>query len=166
MTINQIIGNNERKSKVDENLWKKLNEKYSGIENKAEETLINTNLETLLKYDNNGKPILELKPLTDMVVYIDTQKEYDTLMQVYDAGNWHWLEIKKSPIEKNYYAKYNTKTAIDTDKEIICHNVRTVPKRKILTLKEFYLIQKITQEIITELNGYYETNYPDRASKG
>jgi len=37
MTINEIIGNKEKTSIIDTELWKKMNEKYSGIETKTEE---------------------------------------------------------------------------------------------------------------------------------
>jgi hypothetical protein len=36
----------------------------------------------------------------------------------------------------------------------------------IISLEEYYTTQKITPEIIKELNEWYNTNKPDRKSKG
>jgi len=60
MTLNQIIGNKERTSRIDTELWKKINEKYSGIETKTEEkTTTQTYTKTKVTYYEND--LLKIK---------------------------------------------------------------------------------------------------------
>jgi hypothetical protein len=176
--INQIIGNNERTSRIDTDLWKKLNEKYSGIENKTEEdnskeepiTQIpkNNSIEQKVTYHSiTGKPLITLIPLTTTVVNTKTQKEYDNLMQIYEAGQWKEYDYN-TPTEYNTWKRYGIETNIDAKnlfKNFSSHRI-SVAKWNKLSLEEFCIKQNITQEIITKLNKYYEIHYPNRKSKG
>jgi hypothetical protein len=83
MTLNEIIGNKEKTSRIDTNLWKKLNEKYSDnskTKNRATQIPNYTNLEQQIIYDTTGKPNIQLIPLRKTAINIQTQKEYDNLM--------------------------------------------------------------------------------------
>jgi hypothetical protein len=176
MTLNQIIGNRKTESKIDTDLWKKINEKYSEIENtRKEETIpIKTEekIEPKLRYED-GVPKLELKILENTAVHTPTQKEYDNLMQIYDAGNWQW-ELNTS-IECNYFYRDNAETCLTAGKSYykkIEKKIAVSPKEfytkrnwKIISLEEFCTIEKITQKIIKQLNEYYDKNYPNRESK-
>jgi hypothetical protein len=168
MTINQIIGNQRTESRIDTELWKKMNKKYSGIEHKAEEIPIENTLEQKIIYDSTGKPTIKLTPLTQTIINITTQDEYDTLMKIYDAGNWKWSDNTNS-IMKNKWLKYTKRTTIDAKNEFFYEDKiieKIVTKNRIISLKEFYKIQNITQNTIEELNNYYHKNHPNRTSKG
>jgi len=178
MTINQIIGNKEKKSNIDTELWKKMNEKYSGIENKTEKENKTEEItpkipvenfkEKKLTYDPiTGNPVLVLNPLKNTTVNTKTQKEYDTLMQIYMAGGWHWENYIPSNFD-NKWTKYERETNIGATKsfknysnyKIIFHNLKKI------SIEEFYKEQSITQKIISELNEWYDKNYPNRVIKG
>jgi len=203
MTLNQIIGNKERKSKIDTELWKKMNEKYDNIQQSTPEN-IETRVQTvfeeakieeideekkegILTYDKNNIKI-DLKILKKTLINTKTQKEYDSLMQIY-----HTSEISNnSKYYINYYAKdflrlnfwpeYRDKTCIIAYsneskylQEIINFEKREnliwkigtrIKGYKILTMEEFYKKQNITQKTMEIINNYYDTNYPNRGSKG
>jgi hypothetical protein len=172
MTINQIIGNRKTESKINTELWKKLNEKYS--ENTSLNKPITNNIEQKLTYINEI-PKLSLTPLDNTVVNTITQKEYDNLMQIYDAGEWKLVGSESNIMMRNYWdfrrettcieAGINditpTKTRLGFDpKEVYIKNNQTI-----LSFDEFCKIEEITREIITELNNYYNKNYPNRKSR-
>jgi hypothetical protein len=172
MTLNQIIGNRKTESKVDTELWKKLNEKYSGIENIAEEET-GKNFVQKIKYNENGKPQLELNIIENTIVVILTQKTYDNLMQIYDAANWKWSDDIQS-IQYNKWALHKLKTCfiagkINTNKKISEFIIEEHVQRinyQIILFNKFCEIQGINQDTINKLNQYYDKNYPNRASKG
>jgi ethanolamine ammonia-lyase small subunit len=185
MTLNQIIGNRKTESKIDTNLWKKLNEKYSEIKNtKKEETdnqtnnTINETLEKILTYNSKGKPTIELVSLAETAVNVQTQKEYDTLMQIYEAGNWKWI-TKELPTEYNSWKEYRYKTKtcinaglsksvpkVEINELVIFEKDNNQDYETILSLKEFYLKQNLTTEMIKELNNWYNKHKQNRKSKG
>jgi len=164
MTLNQIIGNKERTSRIDTELWKKMNEKYSKINNTTEEKR-DKNFMQKIKYDENGKPTIKLTPEEKTLIHIPTQKEYDVLMQIYDAGNWKWGGVYKSITVPNHWTDYNNQTCIDI-KDNMCYYCKSNYNRKIISIQEFCTVQKINQDIINQLNQYYDKHYPNRASKG
>jgi hypothetical protein len=171
MTLNQIIGNNEKKSKVDNNLWKKMNDKYSGIEAKTKEVTQKETISQTLKCDEQGKPVIELVTLENFAVRVPTRKEYDTLMQICESGNFRWSK-NESATECDYWRIYENKTII-TMQNILKYDNNYDNKEwykeynwKIRSLPYFCNIQKITSEIINKLNHYYDKSQPYRASKG
>jgi hypothetical protein len=171
MTINQIIGNNERTSKVDTELWKKMNEKYSTKENKIPtKKIYKTNLEQQIDY-TEGKLTINLEIFENIAVNPKTQKEYDTLMQIYDSADWKFSN--KKTINKNLMASFGKKTCIITEeayfisKKILKYGyTRQCPDKEIISFEEFCIMQNITQEIINDISPYYDKNYPNRRSKG
>jgi hypothetical protein len=97
-------------------------------------------------------------------------------MQIYDAGNWQWYGII-IPTEHNALAEpgiESNNTCIDAEIMKV-QNINTFrcgskscynEEWQIISIKEYYHTQKITQNIIRELNEYYNKYHPDRQSKG
>ena len=71
MTINKIIGNKEKTSRIDTELWKKLNEKYSRIETKTKEEPhpIETPIQNI-----NPEDITKLKEYYEMIIEVEHVK--------------------------------------------------------------------------------------------
>jgi len=170
MTLNQIIGNKERKSRIDTELWKKMNEKYS--DNTIQNTPIiekikEENIENKLEYYIDGTPKITLEEKGFNVIRTITQKEYDTLMQFYEIADWEWSD-KVKPTKKNRWIENNHHTCIDLRNNFACttENDNYISEWNIRSMQEFYNIQKIKPDTIKELNQYYDKYYPNRASKG
>ncbi|HIG94876.1 MAG: hypothetical protein QT05_C0051G0047 [archaeon GW2011_AR13] len=124
-----------------------------------------------LKRNENGKPILDLKQLDGMVIQIQNQKIYDTLMQLYECGSWKWYS-EKLPTEFNAWKNNQENNMNITAKKNFIYSFAFKHAQnfnlKIITPKEFYELQEpeITQEIIQEINEWFEINKPNRESKG
>ena len=124
-----------------------------------------------LKRDKNGKPILDLKQLDGTVIQIQNQKIYDTLMQLYECTDWKWYS-EKLPTEFNAWIKNQENKINITAKKNFIYNFAFKHTQnfnlKIITPKEFYELQEpeITQEIIQNINEWFEINKPNRESKG
>jgi hypothetical protein len=182
MTLNQIIGNKKTESKVDTELWKKLNEKYSDnitktVAETTQSTQANETIDNILTHDTNGKPIIALTEQQlqkTKIINVVSQKEYDTLMQIYESANLRY-NLKILPTDSNIWNQYKTETCI----EISLINTPIEPiiifkqakqynlfVSTILNIDTFYHIQNIKPEQIKELNIWYNTYKPDRASKG
>jgi len=194
MTDINILGNIERKSKVDVNLYKRLNEAYNSpmIENtlnpettKSIEDIIvpskNNASQKKIYYNSEGMPKVLLTPIEKTAVNIPTQKDYDILMQVYEAGDWMWnkgyLRTSRLPTSRNRWK--NNSSCVDAGISGMSYFVELEKEfsrnsRKfyhlnnwnIISTQEFYNIQKISQDTIKELNEWYDKNHPNRVSKG
>lgn len=139
------------------------------------------NLETNLKKDSNGKPSLDLIPLEKIVVHTPTQEIYNQLMRVYEIG--HWISNGLRPATKvDLWKLYKSRTCVDAGINIFVsiHEGGRIlqpkfgiwegkfkfyqrkdpmmerKKLKTISTEEFYQIQKITPEIIKEINKYFE----------
>jgi len=162
MTINQIIGNKERKSKIDTELWKKMNEKYDNIQQsnpKNIETEVQTvfeetkiedideeKTEGILTYSKT-KIKLDLKPLKkNTCINVKTQKEYDNLMQVYNTVDLHWHEYHiRWPLFLNNWPEYKDKTCITTSTNWLEHKE---------PIQKFEKKEDTIWKIITKIQGY------------
>ena len=123
----------------------------------------------------NKKPKLNLTPLEKIAVEISTQKDYDELMQVYEAGGWRWAS-RDLPTSYNYLTESKEKVYIDSGisffrnlKEYFEYHEEELYKFKnflIISTEKFYEMQGIIKEDLTNLNEYFEKNSPNRASKG
>jgi hypothetical protein len=156
MTLNEIIGNRKTESKVDTELWKKMNEKYSQNNTTTPQAI-------------EPKQKITLKNLERTVVNTATQREYDNLMQIYDAGEWKWYFSEDTSIEHNAWKEYRIRSCISIESRFTYSYVQYEEKKKkstILSFNKFCETQKITQETIEKVNQYYDKNYPNRASKG
>lgn len=136
-------------------------------------------LEKILKYDSNGKPKLELKPLKRTVVNTKSQKDYDNLMQVYEAGDWKWKSCDVLPTKYNKWIVFQKgsciEAGVDSWKKGTYNNGRFGYSHKafyqehgwnILSSKDFLSIEMITPEILKELNKWFDKYKPNRESKG
>src|SRR3989339_860205 len=118
--------------------------------------------------DENRKPILILKELEQTAIHTPTQDGYDTLMQIYECSDRKWIEDIILPTEFNAWKGYGEKTCVQAYNKFQYGDIEEVNEYgnyKIITSKEFYEIQKITQEIIQEISQWFETNKPNRESK-
>ncbi|MDO8516870.1 MAG: hypothetical protein Q7S33_01985 [Nanoarchaeota archaeon] len=140
-----------------------------GLENMSlkellEETEARKNLSKLEK-TADGRPILHLTPLADVAVNTTTQEDYWILLRVYECGSWGWVG-GESFTGVNYWIRYGSNTSIDAG---VSYNKRIIGKAcvspkeflishdwKIILPQEFYKIQKITPEILNEVNEYFE----------
>jgi hypothetical protein len=177
MTLNQIIGNNEKTSKIDTELWKKMNEKYSGIETKTDaqnnNQPLNQDLEKTLKYDSDGKPQIDLTPLINTAIHLPTKKDYDNILKIYESANWRWANGFIATNVPNWHTcKEDTIIRAGTDKNSNYIQFRIGNKEEyeknnwnIITLQDFYVIQNITPNIIKKIDKWYDKNKPDRESK-
>jgi len=125
-------------------------------------------LKRTLERDKNGKPKLKLifsKSKMEMGINIPTQKDLDTLMQVYECGGWKWYSGRK-PTTFYYWGKFADKTTILWDNDFIYGSKFLAAK--IISPQEFYDLQdpKITPGMIKEINKWFDANKPSRASKG
>ena len=118
--------------------------------------------------DENRKPILILKELEQTAIHTPTQESYDTLMQIYECGNWEWQD-GDTPTRYNAWTTYKGNTCIGAFEGFRYGEIqRFVEKSLIRTPQEFYDIQdpQIRDMTIEEINKWFETNKPDRRSKG
>ena len=128
----------------------------------------NSSKKSDLRRDENGRPILSLKSLRDTYVNVFTQFDYDTLMQIYECGNWEWQD-GDTPTRYNAWTTYKGNTCIGAFEGFRYGEIqRFVEKSLIRTPQEFYDIQdpQIRDMMIEEINKWFETNKPDRRSKG
>ncbi|MEK6844645.1 MAG: hypothetical protein AABX44_00125 [Nanoarchaeota archaeon] len=135
--------------------------------------ILETKLSNGQLFWENEKPKLNLTPLEKTVVEMLTQKEYDELMQVYEAGGWKWRS-RDLPTFYNYFTK-NKEKIIFVDagisysqdlKEFFEYRYEKLVNYETISVERFYEIQKITQKDLIELNEYFKGNFPNRASKG
>jgi hypothetical protein len=127
------------------------------------------NLEQVITYDMNEKPKIKLTEINKIIINTSTQKEYDTLMQIYESANWNWSG-KTLATEDNHWMAYKDKTCIYAHNNFMfnstynnAHNDR--PSLEI-SLQQFCQMQKLTPNTLTELNSWFDTNKPNRKSKG
>src|SRR3989339_1924721 len=124
-------------------------------------------IKPLLERNENGRPILVLKELEKTAINTPTQESYDTLMQIYECGNWKWPN-GILPSDFNFWINYEKQTCIQT-----CNRFEFASKRyyenhrKIITTQEFCKFQdpQIRNMTIKEINKWFETNKPNRKSK-
>lgn len=109
-----------------------------------------------LERDSKGKPKITLNPLEKTAVHTPTQKEYKTLIQVYECGGWIW-GLKDLPTQHNYWRKYKEKTCISAQHKFGFGTAGVGFKEEdILSTQKFYDIQNITQEKIKEINKWFK----------
>jgi len=121
----------------------------------------------ILDRDENGRPVLKLTPIKKTVVNTTTQEEYDTLMQVYECGGWKGI-TGKLPITYDNWHVRNISTCLRVEDKFWQGNIELYESKKynIISTQVLYEKQRVTQEMIDEINEYYIKNYPDRRSKG
>jgi hypothetical protein len=118
-------------------------------------------------YNETRKPILKLYLKENTKVHAQTQKEYDNLMQIYESAGLK-LKNNENPTTYNFWELFQERTAISNDKYHIQPTKTELTKdnKKQHEFDTFCQIHHITPNMLTELNIWYNTNKPDRESKG
>ena len=123
--------------------------------------------ELKIRLTNIGKTQMD-SPL----VHLSTQKEYDCLMQSYEAANKFWSN-KKLATSKNHWPRLKNDSHIHVldhyDYEILLPSPASwmgLNGGNSISLQEFYTRQKIDPEKILKLNQWFEQYKPNRESKG
>lgn len=118
----------------------------------------------ILQKDKNKKLILELTPLEDKAIHTPTQEIYNELMRVYEVGRWKWRDSKDFPTKHNFWKEFKEETYVSAGFNLggNCYfsygylALGLNLNYKIISLEKFYKIQKITPDIIKEINEYFE----------
>lgn len=116
-------------------------------------------LETILKKDKKGKPILNLIPSEKTAVHIPTQENYNELMRIYECGGWRWhigfnfWEVHKKETCVSAGISYNNPKG---EFEYWGKRFYLRENWKIISPQEFYEKQKITPKMLNEINKYFE----------
>lgn len=105
---------------------------------------------------------LDLIPLKKTAVNTRTPDNYDELMRVYELGNWRWYS-GDLPTESYSYWRYKEQTGILAQNEFVFNsrNFLLMARHKVISLPEFYEIQKITPSMLKEINEYFENKAKD-----
>jgi hypothetical protein len=170
-SLNILGTSGRRKSRIntDPGLIKRINERVYPEEKKPvpDKSNKNEDLSGKLSVDETGKPQIELIVLEKTVVHTPTQEEYDVLMQVYEGGGWEW-NGGDMPTDGNPWDWYTVGTYVEVDK-CISYDSKSIYKEErynIISPQKFYETQGITSDTLTEINNWFETNKPNRGSKG
>jgi hypothetical protein len=113
---------------------------------------------------NIPKPQLELKVLRNTEVEISNVQDWNSLMKVYEFGNWKMGRIKEenSPILLLDKLPYKTTyISSGTSRKFLINGINTqgqFPSKgySILSLKKFYEIQRITRNDLLHIDFYLE----------
>jgi len=118
-----------------------------------------------LERNAEGRPIIELTYLERTAVHAPTQEDYRTLMRVYESGNWMWGD-GKLPTSNDYWETYKGESCIDVGKSYLNNDIERFcfgskgsyegNECTIISTQEFYDGQKITLEMIEEINEYFD----------
>ncbi len=130
---------------------------------------LSSGLTQLLQRDENGKPVLRLKPIEKTVVHTSTEEDYWDLMQVYECEGWKWSS-GSLPTQSSVWNTNKEETCIAAgvnypngiyDKGRFGFTNRKFYMRKnwkIISTQDFYDTQKITSEMFNELNVWFDKN--------
>ncbi len=125
-------------------------------------------LTQILQEGSNEKPVLKLKPIEKTTVNTTTQKDYWDLMRVYECGSWKWDDGGELPTQFNVWDKYREKTCVDAGIDhpsgVYREGEFGFANRKfnqeinweIISTQGFYDTQKITPEILNEINVWFD----------
>ncbi len=112
-----------------------------------------------LERDSEGKPKITLKELKETAVNMPTQEKYDTLMQVYECGEWRWIG-GNLPTQGNLWNMYWEKTCVSVKSRFGYGNekcYRKTMRYKVISIKKFCKMQNITPDMFREIKNYFET---------
>ncbi|MDO8516872.1 MAG: hypothetical protein Q7S33_01995 [Nanoarchaeota archaeon] len=120
-----------------------------------------------LERQSDRKPILNLTHLVKTAVNTPTQEDYNILMRVYECGGWKWNGGERVPTKEinrwNMYSSNNCVCAGITFNTANLGHFGYSSKSfyvsnnwKVISPQDFYQIQKITPEILNEVNEYFE----------
>ncbi len=124
-------------------------------------------LTQILQRDSNGKPKLNLIPIKNTVVNTTTQKNYWDLIRIYECGGWKWVS-EDLPTQNNHWNSYKEETCVDASVDYPSGiykkgtfgfaNRGSYEKENLISTQGFYDTQKITPEILNEINVWFDEN--------
>lgn len=128
-------------------------------------------LTQILERDENGKSKLNLTPIKKTAVHTPTLEDYNTLMQVCECGGWKWYNERLSTAW-DIRDQWKEETCVFTEaiyengvgicsKGIIYYCDRELFQEEnwdVISTSKFYEIQKVTPEMIKELNEWFNKN--------
>ena len=102
------------------------------------------------------KPKIKLTPLEKTAVEALTQKEWDTLMQVYECGGWKWYN-KSLPTTLNKWELDKEETCVIAEDEFGYRDRNSFLEMgcKVISPNNFYDKQKITRDKLNEIKNYF-----------
>ena len=127
-------------------------------------------LTQILQRGENGKPILDLTPLEKTTVNTPTQESYIELIRVYECGDWKWSVGRSLPTQKSFWGDYKENTCIEAG---VDYPSGVYDEGKfgyfgreffgsggwgIISTQQFYETQKITPEMLNEVNVWFDRN--------
>jgi hypothetical protein len=125
--------------------------------------MVNQSIESKLKHDaDTGMPEIKLWNFDNMVVGVKNQKDYDKLMQYYEAGGWVWTD-GDAPTE--YPNPVNEKIYVEAaDYFSVINNLKNLGRSMDIKLKDFCKLQDITPSKQKEINVWFDRHRPNRQS--
>ena len=121
-------------------------------------------LENKLRYDENGKPVLDL-PLSEGIGVRTNSRVFDDLMQVFEVSG-KVCRGGSLPNEAKYFRGAPI-IKIDSDEKLGFSDggIHFNKGDEILTPEEFYVTYKVSYEDLEKINDWFENYKPNRASK-
>lgn len=112
-------------------------------------------------------PKLFLKDLEERAVHVYTRKQYDTLMQICEAGDWKW-NGNYLPTELDIWKDYKQETCIISEKGVLYSSKVNyeMEKGEVLSFQGFCDFQVLEFKIVNENKNWFEKNKPNRKSRG
>jgi hypothetical protein len=166
MTQNQkgILGDDStrRKTKYDTRSADEIKQRVMSAKPKKKKII--------LKF-KDGLPQIKLKELEDIGVCIEGQKDFDTVMQLYECAGWKKYNSGRNPtdIEKPDYGKICIDAYIRESDSESEEGFKTIEKRNYqgtsISLEKFLEEQKISNEKVKKINDWFSENKPKRDSQ-
>ena len=112
----------------------------------------------VLETNNEGRPIINLHDIKDTAVHTRTQADYNTLMRTYECAEWQWGSTGAKPTEINVWSMEQGETRVRAHDEFSWGLVADFQELscRILTLSDFYKKQNVTEDMLDQINTYYE----------
>lgn len=113
---------------------------------------------------NNEMPRLNLKELPDVLVKTPKQKNYDLLMELYEAGGWSW---ENGYLPTAYMLLVGPTTLIEAKDYFKDSDLSEDQSgRKRITIDQFCEMENIDQLQRLEVIKWFKYNKPNRRSIG
>ena len=113
---------------------------------------------------NNEMPRLNLKELPDVLVKTPKQKNYDLLMELYEAGGWSW---ENGYLPTAYMLLVGPTTVMEAkDHFREGDSIEDKSERRRITIDEFCEMEEIDQLKRQEVIRWFKYNKPNRRSVG
>ena len=119
----------------------------------------NLRLTQILQRDEDGKPKLDLTPIEKTAVNTPTQEDYDGLMRVYECGGWRWVG-GDLPTKYDRWEMGEERTSIDAENGFAYDSKEFYQENgwNVISPQEFYQTQKVTPEMLNEINIWFDEN--------